>query len=139
MELKWERPEQAPSIAILQVAGNVDGSNYQELIKQGQELYDMGVRQIALELSQCAYMSSSGLVALNSIAKLLRGEQMPNMENGWAVLKTMDDGRAATGKAQLVLINPTARVERVLDLAGLKTMLPIYPDTASAVAALSSN
>ena len=139
MELRTERPADFPAAAIVYVNGNVDGSNYQELIAQGQSLYADGVRQLVLELSQCAYMSSSGLVALNSIAKLLHGEQLPNMENGWAVLKTMDDGRAATGKAQLVLINPTARVERVLDLAGLKTMLPIYPDTASAVAALSSN
>jgi anti-anti-sigma regulatory factor len=137
LNLNVERPADFPSAAIVYVTGNVDGSNYQELIKQGQELYAIGVRQLVLELSQCAYMSSSGLVALNAISKLLHGESMPNLENGWAVLKTMDDGRAAPGTPQIVLVNPTTRVDRVLDLAGLKTMLPIYPDTASALAALA--
>lgn len=137
MELRTERPADFPAAAIVYVNGNVDGSNYQELIAQGQSLYADGVRQLVLELSQCAYMSSSGLVALNALAKLLHGESMPNMENGWAVLKTMDDARGASGKPQIVLVNPTTRVERVLDLAGLKTMLPIYTDTASALAALA--
>lgn len=137
MELRTERPADFPAAAIVYVNGNVDGSNYQELIAQGQSLYADGVRQLVLELSQCAYMSSSGLVALNALAKLLHGESMPNMENGWAVLKTMDDARGASGKPQIVLVNPTTRVERVLDLAGLKTMLPIYADTTSALAALA--
>ncbi len=137
MELRIERPADFPAAAVLYVNGSVDGSNYQELIQQGQTLYAAGVRQLVLELSQCAYMSSSGLVALNALAKLLRGENLPNMENGWAVLKTMDDARGMTGKPQLALVKPTARVERVLDLAGLKTMLPFYPDTASALAALA--
>lgn len=136
MELRIERPADFPSAAVVYVNGNLDGSNYQEVITQGETLYSAGVRQMVLELSQCAYMSSSGLVALNALAKLLHGESLPNMENGWAVLKTMDDARAATGKPQIVLVNPQARVDRVLDLAGLKGMLPIYPDTASALAAL---
>jgi anti-anti-sigma regulatory factor len=137
MELILERPTGSPAIAIIRVQGNVDGSNYQQLITRGSGLYADGVRQIILDLSACAYMSSSGLVALNALAKLLRGENIPDMENGWAVLKTMDDARGASGQPQIVLVNPTTRVDRVLDLAGLKSMLPIYPDTASALAALA--
>jgi len=137
MELRTERPAALPAAAILYIKGNVDGSNYQELIQQGRALYADGARQMVLELSECAYMSSSGLVALNALSKLLRGENLPNLEDGWAVLKTMDDARGMTGKPQIVLVNPTTRVERVLELAGLKTMLPLYPDMASALAALA--
>jgi anti-anti-sigma regulatory factor len=137
MELKTERPANKPAVAVVYVAGNVDGSNYQELIKQGQVLYADGVRQIVLELSQCAYMSSSGLVALSALAKLLHGDSLPNMENGWAVLKAMDDARSGYSKHQIALVNPTTRVDRVLDLAGLKTMLPIYPDVPSALTAIA--
>lgn len=137
MELKWERPAAYPALAIVQVQGSVDGSNYQQLIKQGETLYAEGTRRIILDLSECAYMSSSGLVALNALAKLMRGESMPNTENGWAVLKTLDDARSASGKARVALVSPTSRVDRVLDLAGLKTLLPVYPDTASALAALA--
>lgn len=135
MQLRVEHPAGMTSAAIVFVQGSVDGSNYQQLIEQGEALYAQGVRKLVLELSECAYMSSSGLVALNALAKLLRGENLPNTENGWAVLKTLDDARAPSGVPQLLLVNPGTRVDHVLDLAGLKDMLPIYPDTASALAA----
>jgi anti-sigma regulatory factor (Ser/Thr protein kinase)/anti-anti-sigma regulatory factor len=134
MELSVERP--ANTTAIVHVKGSVDGSNFKQLIEQAETLHKDGVAKIALEVGGCEYMSSSGLVALNAITKILRGESTPDTENGWAVLKTLDDARAPAGQSRLVLVNPTPRVDRVLDLAGLKNFIPIYPDTASALAAL---
>jgi anti-anti-sigma regulatory factor len=121
-------------IGIVHVVGHVDGSNFQQLIQRGQQLYDGGVRKIVLELSRCEYMSSSGLVALNTIAKLLHGEKPPETEDGWRMLKTLDQERPGDGPAPLVLVNPTPRVDRVLDMAGMKLYLPVYSDTASALA-----
>ncbi len=136
MELQIERP--SGNIAVIHVKGSVDGSNFKQLIEQVETLIPQGVERVALEISGCEYMSSSGLVALNAITKLLRGERAPDPENGWAVLKTLDDARSApaTAKPTLALINPTPRVDRVLDLAGLKNIIPTYSDTASALAAL---
>ncbi len=136
MELRTERPADLPAAAVIYVTGNVDGSNYQQVIAEGQALYDAGVRHMVLELSGCSYMSSSGLVAMNAIAKLLHGDALPSMENGWSVLKTLDETHNHPDNPQLVLVNPTPRVDRVLDLAGLKSMLPIYADVPSALAAL---
>lgn len=135
MELSVERP--TDRAAVVHIRGSVDGSNFKQLIAQAQTLQGEGVSRIVLEISGCDYMSSSGLVALNAITKLLRGEQTPDTENGWAVLKTLDDARAPSGQPQLALVNPTTRVDRVLDLAGLKSFIPIYSDTASALAALA--
>lgn len=135
METSVEQP--AVDAAIVHIKGSVDGSNFKQLIEQAQSLHEQGVNKMVLELSGCEYMSSSGLVALNAITKLLRGERTPDTENGWAVLKTLDDARGAPGKTQLALVNPTTRVDHVLDLAGLKTFIPIYPDTTSALAALA--
>src|SRR5690242_17539446 len=101
MEVHEERPVNYPTAAVLHVSGSVDGSNFQQLINKAQDEYAKGVRQMVLEISQVEYMSSSGLVALNAITKLLHGERPPNTENGWAVLKTLDDARAPVGKAQL--------------------------------------
>ena len=135
MELSVERP--APQAAVIHVQGSVDGSNFKQLTAQAETLHEQGVTQIVLEISGCEYMSSSGLVALNAITKLLRGERTPDTENGWAVLKTLDDARAPGGKSQLALVSPTPRVDRVLDLAGLKNFIPVYPDVPSALAALA--
>lgn len=135
METSVERP--SAQAAVIHVRGSVDGSNFKQLIAEAETLHAQGVTQIALEISGCEYMSSSGLVALNAITKLLRGERAPDTENGWAVLKTLDDARSPAGKSQLALVNPTTRVDRVLDLAGLKNFIPVYPDVASALAALA--
>jgi len=135
MELSIERP--ADDAAVIHIQGSVDGSNFKQLIAQAETLHGEGVNRIVLEISGCEYMSSSGLVALNAITKLLRGERAPDAEDGWAVLKTLDDARGASDKVQLALVNPTPRVDRVLDLAGLKNLIPSYPDTASALAALA--
>lgn len=135
MELSVERP--AADAAVIHIQGSVDGSNFKQLISQAETLHNDGVNRIVLEVSSCEYMSSSGLVALNAITKLLRGERPPDTENGWAVLKTLDDARAPSSKTKLALVNPTPRVDRVLDLAGLKNLVPAYPDTASALAALA--
>lgn len=135
MELSVERLEE--TAAVIHVQGSVDGSNFKRLIAQAETLHEEGVQCIVLEVSGCEYMSSSGLVALNAITKLLRGEETSaDTENGWAVLKTLDDARTAQSKTQLALVNPTPRVDRVLDLAGLKNLIPIYPDIPSALAAL---
>lgn len=135
MELSFEQP--TGDAAIVHIKGSVDGSNFKQLIDQAQALHAQGVNKLVLEISGCEYMSSSGLVALNAITKLLRGERAPDTENGWAVLKTLDDARGPLGQAQLALVNPTSRVEHVLDLAGLKSFIPIYPDTDSALAAMA--
>jgi len=135
MELSVEQPR--ADVSLIHVQGSVDGSNFRRLIDQAQQLYDAGQRRIILELSGCEYMSSSGLVALNAITKLLRGEQTPETENGWALLKTLDDMEGMPQSQQLALVAPTKRVDRVLDMAGMKTYLPIYPDTAAALAALN--
>ena len=137
MELKAERPASAPAAAVIYVSGNLDGSNYQELIQQGQTLYADGARFLVIELSQCNYMSSSGLVALTALAKLLHGDALPSMENGWAALKGMESTHVQSDKPQILLVNPTPRVDRVLDLAGLKALLPIYSDVSGALAALA--
>lgn len=134
MELSVEHA--TDKAAVVHIRGSVDGSNFKQLIAQAQALQSEGVSRIVLEISGCDYMSSSGLVALNAITKLLRGERTPDTENGWAVLKTLDDARSPSGQPQLALVNPTTRVDRVLDLAGLKSFIPIYADTASALAAL---
>lgn len=135
MELAVERP--MDNTAVIHVTGSIDGSNYKRLIEQVESLLPQGVNRVVLEVSGCEYMSSSGLVALNAITKLLRGERAPDTENGWAVLKTLDDARAPSGKPLMVMVNPTPRVDRVLDLAGLKNFIPIYPDVPSALAALA--
>ncbi len=56
------------SVAVLGLDGELDASNYRELMTTGEELYAAGVRTLVLDMSDLEYMSSSGIVALHSLA-----------------------------------------------------------------------
>jgi anti-anti-sigma regulatory factor len=86
-----------------------------------------------LDLSDLTYISSAGLVALHTVALLLRGEPLPDTEQGWAALKSMDRSRGAETQDHLKLLNPRPEVKSVLDLVGFTQFFPIFTDLPQAV------
>ena len=135
MELVVDSAQARVRVTIVRVKGKLDGSSYQSLIAQAQELYKQGTRHVLIDLSECDYVSSAGLVAIHSIVKLLRGEAHEDVEAGWDALH--DIGREA-GKDKTMhvrLLSPQPRVERVLEIAGIKSFLPMYADEPTAIAA----
>lgn len=121
-------------VAVLSVQGDLDASNYQELIATARELYNAGMRQILLDLSNTSFVSSSGLVAIHSIALLLHGEQPPDLEQGWSAIHAVGHGLGAGPQQYLKLLNPQPKVDRTLEKAGLKEFFEIHADLATAIA-----
>ena len=66
------------NIAIVQLAGHLDGQSYQDLIMKAQEIIGDGAKNILLDLSELTYISSAGLAALHAISMLVRGEKTPD-------------------------------------------------------------
>jgi hypothetical protein len=79
-------------------------------------------------------MSSSGIVALHSLALIFRGQQPPDPEAGWsafhAVSSDTDEGAAAD---QVRLVAPTPAIDSILERTGLKRILPVYADRDAAI------
>ncbi len=121
-------------VTVIMVTGDVDGSNYEALIATAQELYQAGARNLLLDLSGVPYMSSAGLVALHSISRLLRGEAVLDTSSGWDAYRTMARETGSSILPYLKLLNPQARVLRVLELAGLTVVYQIHTDRAAAIA-----
>jgi anti-anti-sigma factor len=121
-------------VAVLHVHGEVDASSYQDLIAQAQEVHAAGTRDVLMDLSNVSYMSSSGLVALQSIAALLRGDEMPDLESGWGALRAVDRDRELGFQSHFKLLHPQPRVDHVLEVVGFKRFLEIYTDMEEAVA-----
>jgi anti-anti-sigma regulatory factor len=119
-------------VTVLCPQGELDASNYQQLVEAAREVARGGGRDILLDLSQTTYMSSSGLVALLSIAALLRGEDPPDPEAGWDAFHIMDRDRETGFQPHFKLLNPQPRVEHVLDMVGFKRFLEIYTDLDTA-------
>jgi len=129
-------PALAP-VTVLTTHGDIDASNYQELIRLVRQLYQGGVRDLLLDLGDTVYLSSSGMVALHSIALLMNGGVPLDIDEGWSALRTMGFGLGSPDKSHFKLLNVHQRVDRTLQISGLKPYYPIYTDLEVALASFN--
>ncbi len=120
-------------VTVLKTHGDIDGSNYREFISVVQKLYKEGTRNLLLDLGDTKFISSSGVVALHSITLMLNGGQPLNVEDGWNALHEMGQGLAAV-QMHLKLLNVQPRVDRTLDISGMKPFYEIFSDREAALA-----
>jgi anti-sigma B factor antagonist len=120
-------------VTALKLDGQLDGQNYEELITKARELHQAGARDFILDLSNLTYISSAGLVALHSVALLVRGEELPDTEQGWSAYRSMGRTSASGMQSHIKLVNPTEEVRNVLDMVGFGNVFQIYNDLDEAV------
>lgn len=125
------------AVTILQPHGSVDASTYKALIAKAREVYGGGSRFILLDLSDTPYLSSAGLVALQSIAALLRGDTPPDLEQGWGAFHAAERDREKGFQRNLKLFNPQPYVERTLEKVGFTRFFEIYTDMEAAITSFS--
>lgn len=121
-------------ITVMVLKGELDASNFNELIETARGLYDSGTRHVLIDLAGLQFMASSGLVALHSILRLMHGEPPPDPEAGWGALHSLglDAADGATQReVQLCAAQPA--VERVLTRTGLTRLFLLHPDRATAI------
>ena len=135
MEITVYQAQGKVPVTVLQPRGDLDAASYRDLIAKGQAAYKAGARDVLLDLSAVPYMSSSGLVALHSLALLLRGEKLPNLEAGWGALRAVKEDSSQGLQPHLKLLNPQPKVDKALEMAGFKQFFAIYNDLALAIAA----
>lgn len=134
MEITTERP--SPGLAVIGLSGELDGSNFEQVIAAGRAALDGGATRVVLDLEGLTYMGSSGLVAIHSIALLLHGHEPTSPEDGWQAIHDIGrDEDADPDTAPLALAGPPPNVARVLERSGMAGLFPVHPDRASAVAA----
>ena len=136
MEITTERP--GPDIAVIALDGELDGSNFEQVIDAGRAAVDSGASRVVLDLGGLTYMGSSGLVAIHSIALLTHGRDPINPEDGWQAIHDIGSEADDPGDPTLRLAAPGASVARVLERSGMASLFLIHPDRASAVAAATA-
>lgn len=132
MEIAFYQAQGRVPVTVLQPRGSLDASNYKELIAKGQEVCDAGTRYILLDLGGVSFMSSSGLVALHSIAMMLRGEALP--ESGWDAFRAIGQDSDRGVQQRVKLLNPQPNVDKVLTVAGFKQFFEVHTDAETAIA-----
>lgn len=123
------------SVAVLGLDGELDAANYRDLMSTGEQLYAEGVRTLVLDMTDLEYMSSSGIVALHSLALVYRGQAPHDPDAGWEALHAAQaDAEAGGGHDQLRLVAPNEAIDVVLERTGMSRIMPVFPDRDAALA-----
>jgi anti-anti-sigma regulatory factor len=133
MEMKTMTAGEMPATAVLTLDGELDASNYLDVIDRVRQLYQGGVRHLVIDLTDLRFLSSSGLVALHSAALIMRGDEPPSPELGWSAFHNIASDVERGFESCCKLVNPQGRVLRSLEMTGFNNFLEIFDDTNSAV------
>lgn len=134
MEIDVSTQQGRVLVTVVKPHGDLDGSNYTELIDQVRKLVAEGTRDIAIDLSEVPFMSSAGLMALQSAALLLRGEKVPSLEAGKAAVKSMHRGGASGFQQHIKLLKPNECLTDIFDKVGFMQHFQVFSDVQQAVA-----
>jgi anti-anti-sigma regulatory factor len=139
MEINIEYTQGSVPITILSLSGELDGSNFKDVISRASNLFASGTRNILLDLSNIRFMSSAGLVALHSTALILRGENPHDPEGGWNVFHAIAADRdSGSGKdSHLKLLNPQERIMKTFQKTGMDLLFEIFSDREIALASFT--
>ena len=134
MEITVSKIASLNPITILQPHGPLDAATYQDLVDAAHLAYDEGCRHLIVDLSDTPYMSSSGIVALHTIALLLH-EELPEARGSWD--ETRNAAQDQQLKRRVKLVNPPPRVDQLLEMAGFKRFIEAYNNLDDAIAAFT--
>jgi anti-anti-sigma regulatory factor len=135
MEIQVKQAQGKTPVTILSLIGDLDASNYLAVIARGRELQQAGSQALILDLGQTPFVSSAGLVAIQSLALLMQGLQPPDPEQGWGALHSLGRGPGSEAGKHMKLLNPQPRVRATLDKVGFLEVLEVCTDLDTAVAA----
>ena len=135
MTIDVEHMGGSPSISVVALDGELDASNYERVIEVVRDAYANGARGLVLDLERLTFMASSGLFALHSALRIMRGDTPPDPEMGWGALHevSQDHDSAASNVRLAAAQEPIARV---LERTGMTGLFGIDASRADAIAAL---
>lgn len=137
MEINISQEQGNVPVTVVKVSGQLDGQSYQSLIASAQDAMKGGTKNLLLDLADLTFISSAGLVSLHVVALLTRGEAMPDLEHGWAALKSVNKSRESGVQKHVKLLNPRPEVVNVLEMVGFSSFFEIHTDRQAALDSFS--
>jgi anti-anti-sigma factor len=134
MTIDVEDMGETPSVTVVALDGELDASNYERVIEVVRDAYARGARGLVFDLAGLSFMASSGLFALHSAVRIMRGETPPDPEMGWGALHQMSqDHDSPTSNVRLAAAQEP--IARVLERTGMTQLFGVDATRADAVAA----
>lgn len=122
------------TVRVVHLEGKLDSNSFQKLIDEAKKIFTEGTHHLILDMTKLTYISSAGIVSLHSIAKLFRGEALPNSEAGWNTIRSMERERSGGVSECVKLLNVPPEVRNVLEVVGFSSFFEMYTDLDQAVA-----
>ncbi len=120
-------------VSVVKPHGEMDASNYTDLVKKVEALINEGGLDFLIDLSDVPFMSSAGLVALHSLAMTLRGEKPIDPRTGWAALKSITPSRGRGRQQHIKLLSPQPNVADTIEKAGFDQFFSVFTDVKAAL------
>ena len=135
MTMDVEQVAGDPLVTVVALEGELDASNYESVIDVVRSAYADGARGLVFDLSGLTFMASSGLFALHSAVRIMRGEVPPDPEGGWGALHEMTQDQGSVS-GNVCLAEAQEAIARVLDRTGMMRLFNLHATRADAVTAL---
>lgn len=128
MEIAISIEQAKESIAIMKLEGEINASNFMEVVDKAQETYNNPARNLIIDLSGVTNISTTGQVALHKVALIYSGAQQ-DVEEG----QNPDFTHNSNARKYVKLLNPQPEVDKTLEKAGLKLFFKTFTDLDSAI------
>ncbi len=133
MQITTSKMDGRVPVHVLQLDGNLDASNYTNVIAKAHEIYDGGGRNLLIDLSKVPYVSSAGLMAIHTVSLIFAGQSIQSGTSGRPTFRSLDPERDQAAREHVKLLNPQQTVSEVLEMVGLKEFFQVFTDMESAV------
>jgi anti-anti-sigma factor len=130
LQITVSRQQGRVPVTIFHLKGNIDANSHELLEAEARKAFEVGDRNLLLDLSQVGYMSSAGLRAIHAIFILLRTDTQK--ESDEAIKQGLRDGTFKS--SHLKLLNPTPTVQEALNIMGIDMILEIHTNLSKAIA-----
>jgi len=115
-------------VAVMKLTGDVNASNFMEVVDKAQEIYNNPSRNLIIDLSEVPSISSTGQVAIHKIALIYSGVPQDVEAN-----ENPDFTHSSNARKYVKLLNPQPQVDETLTKAGLKLFFKVFHDYESAI------
>jgi anti-anti-sigma regulatory factor len=120
-------------VAVLHLDGNLDASNFTDVIQKSQELYDSGARDLLIDLSKVPYISSAGLMSIHTLSLIFTGQSIQTGSSGRTTFRSLNPGRDKAAREHVKMLGLQKAVSDVFEMVGLKEFFETFDDIESAV------
>lgn len=131
MEITTSLRQAEPPIALMKIRGEINASNYAQVVGKAQELFNNPARNLVIDLSEVTGITSAGLVGIHKISLIYSGVPLEMDLEGED--SRLDDTHSNKARKYVKLLSPQPEVDNALRSSGLNLFFTIFTDLDSAL------